>query len=69
MAGSIPGLAVGIISGENIGEAMGRGAAVGAAAGTIGGGAFGYRDNAARIKQDVREKSLKNSAILPHKIA
>lgn len=68
-AGAIAGLAVGIITGENIGESMGKGAAVGAAAGAIGGGAVAYQDNASRIKQDLREKSLKNGVILPHQIA
>jgi hypothetical protein len=68
-AGAIAGLAVGIISGENIGESMGKGAVIGGAAGAIAGGAAGYQDNGAKIKQDLREKSLKNSAILPNQIA
>ena len=68
-AGAIAGLAVGIISGHDVGETMGKGAVIGAAAGAVGGGAVGYQENAARIKQDLREKSLRNSAILANQIA
>lgn len=68
-AGAIAGLAVGIISGHDVGEAMGKGAVLGAAAGAVGGGAVGYQENAARIRQDLREKSLKNSTILANQIA
>lgn len=68
-AGAIAGLAVGIITGENIGESMGKGAVIGGAAGAIAGGAAGYQQSREKIKEDLREKSLKNSAILPNQIA
>ncbi len=69
IAGAVAGLAVGIVTGDNIGEAMGAGAAIGGAAGAIAGGAERYATARERIRDDLAEKRLKNSAILPGQIA
>ena len=70
-AGSIIGAAIGIVSGENVASAAGKGAAVGAAAGATLGGAAGYTSNDARrsIIDDLREKSLQNTAVMPKSLA
>jgi len=68
-AGAIAGLAVGIITGENVGEAMGKGAVIGGAAGAIGGGASGYLKAEKKIQQDLAGKALANKEILPNQIA
>jgi len=71
-AGSIIGAAIGIVSGENVASAAGKGAALGAAAGaTLGGVAGGADSNDARrsIIDDLREKSLQNTAVAPKSLA
>lgn len=68
-AGAVAGLAIGIITGENIGEAMGKGAVIGAAAGAVGGGISGYTKANAKIRDDLRTKTLSNNLILPNQIA
>lgn len=68
-AGAIAGLAVGIVTGENVGEAMGKGAVIGGAAGAIGGGASGYLEAERKIQRDLADKALENKAILPNQIA
>lgn len=70
-AGSIIGAAIGIVSGENVASAVGKGAAVGAAAGaTLGGVAGASSDDARRsIIDDLREKSLQNTAVMPKSLA
>jgi hypothetical protein len=70
-AGSIIGAAIGIVSGENVASAVGKGAAVGAAAGATLGGVYGASSDDARrsIIDDLREKSLQNTAIMPKTLA
>ena len=71
-AGSIIGAAVGIVSGNNIGEYVGKGAVLGGAAGATIGGTQGYAAaNTARraIVNDLKEKSLQNTAISPKSLA
>ncbi|MBU3947649.1 MAG: hypothetical protein KJ826_05455 [Proteobacteria bacterium] len=70
-AGAVIGAAIGIVSGENVASAAGKGAAIGAAAGATIGGAIGYGSNDAikSITNDLREKSLQTSAVLPKSLA
>lgn len=68
-AGAVVGLAVGIVSGENIGKSMGQGAVVGGAAGALLGGGQAYAEAGQKIKDDLKEKSLKNKAIVPGQLA
>lgn len=70
-AGSIIGAAIGIVSGENVASAVGKGAAVGAAAGATLGGVSGASSDDARrsIIDDLREKSLQNTAVAPKTLA
>ncbi len=70
-AGTLIGAAIGVVSGENVAEAAGKGAVMGAAAGATMGGAGGYGSNSAqrRITNDLREKTLHNSAIEPRSMA
>jgi hypothetical protein len=70
-AGAIIGTAIGIVSGENVASAAGKGAALGAAAGATIGGVTGYGSDKAikSISNDLREKSLQSSAILPKSLA
>lgn len=68
-AGAVAGLAVGIVTGENIGEYAGKGAVIGGTAGALGGGAKGYQDARKKIKQGLRNQTLKNQEIMPGQIA
>lgn len=68
-AGAVAGLAVGIITGENIGEYAGKGAVIGGTAGVLGGGAKGWQDARGKIKQGLRDQTLKNQEIMPGQIA
>ncbi|HOW57754.1 MAG TPA: hypothetical protein PKZ12_07110, partial [Smithellaceae bacterium] len=70
-AGAIIGAAVGIVSGRNIGAALGKGAAIGAAAGAVIGGAEGSdtRDVRAKIRDDLRSRTLHNRAVQPQELA
>jgi len=71
-AGSIIGAAIGIVSGENVASAAGKGAALGAAAGaTLGGvsGAADSNDVRRSIINDLRDKSLQNTAVAPKSLA
>jgi len=68
-AGAVAGLAIGIVSGSNVGEAMGKGAVLGAAAGAIGGGASAHAKSTRQIKQDLTDKTMKNSPIQTGQIA
>ncbi len=70
-AGGIIGAAIGIVSGENIGSAAVKGAAVGAAAGLTLGGASGLdnQDVKAKIRDDLRTRSLEKRAVKPQEIA
>lgn len=68
-AGAVVGLAVAIVSGENVGKAMGQGAALGGAAGALVGGGRAYEDSAEQVREDLKEKSLKNKAIVPGQLA
>lgn len=68
-AGAVAGLAISIITGDNVAEAMGKGAAIGAAAGAISGGISGYAKAKDKIRSDLRSKTLTNSRIAPNQIA
>ncbi|MBW2054810.1 MAG: hypothetical protein JRI29_03780 [Deltaproteobacteria bacterium] len=70
-AGSIIGAAIGIVSGENVASTAGKGAALGAAAGATMGGISGASSDDARrsIIDDLREKSLQNTAVAPKSLA
>jgi hypothetical protein len=70
-AGSIIGAAIGIVSGQNAASAAGKGAAVGAAAGATMGGVAGADSSDVRrsIIDDLREKSLQNTAVAPKSLA
>ncbi len=66
--GAVTGLAVAIVTGEDIGTAVGKGAAIGAAAGVIGGGIDGYMNTKNKIQNDLENKRLENKEILPNQI-
>ena len=68
-AGAVVGLAVAIVSGENVGRSMGQGAVIGGAAGALMGGGEAYNSSGEKIKEDLKEKSLKNKAIIPGQLA
>lgn len=68
-AGAVAGLAVGIVTGENIGEYAGKGAVIGGAAGVFSGGAKGYQNARKKIRQGLRDQTLKNQEIMPGQIA
>ncbi len=68
-AGALAGLAVSVITGENVGDAMGKGAVAGASAGAIIGGAKGYATVQDKVRKDIAEKSMQNDQILPQQIA
>ncbi|MGM0643615.1 MAG: hypothetical protein ACQETC_07575 [Thermodesulfobacteriota bacterium] len=68
-AGAVAGLAVGVITGENIGEYAGKGAVIGGTAGILGGGAKGYQEARDKIRQGLKDQSLKKREIMPGQIA
>jgi len=68
-AGAIAGLAIGIVSDDNIGESMATGAVLGAAGGAIVGGAEASARSGRSIREDLAEKSMRNSSIHPGQIA
>jgi hypothetical protein len=68
-AGAVAGLAMGIVSGNNIGESMGKGAVIGAAGGAIIGGSEAAARSGRTIREDLADKSMQNSSVLPGQIA
>lgn len=71
-AGAAIGAAVGIVTGTSVGEAAGKGAAIGAAAGVVSGGgqaAVDQSDVRAKIKEDLRTRSLQYRAVKPGELA
>lgn len=68
-AGAIAGAAITIVTGQNIGEGLGKGATIGAAAGAIMGGGEAHMITSERIRDDILDKRLRNSAVLPQQIA
>jgi len=62
-AGALAGLAVGIITGDNIGESAGKGAVIGGTAGALIGSAKRYDELDARISDDLASESLSNARI------
>ena len=68
-AGAVAGLAVGIVTGENLGEYAGKGAVIGGSAGALGGGAQGWQEARKKIKQGLRDQTLKSQKIMPGQIA
>jgi hypothetical protein len=68
-AGAVAGLAMGIVSGDNIAESMSRGAVIGAAGGAIVGGSEAAARSGRSIREDLADKSMRNSSIHPGQIA
>lgn len=68
-AGALVGLAVGIVSGHDVAHKAAAGAAVGAAAGMLSGGSRAYLSTGEKIRKDLAQRSLKNSAIHPGELA
>ena len=68
-AGALAGLAIGIISDNSVGESMATGAVLGAAGGAIAGGAKAAASSSRSIREDLADKSMKNSLIRPGQIA
>jgi len=71
-AGAVIGAAIGIVTGTSVGSAAGKGAAVGAAAGVVSGGgqaAIDQTDVQAKIKEDLRTRSLQYRAVKPGELA
>lgn len=71
-AGAVIGAAIGIVTGTSVGEAAGKGAAVGAAAGVVSGGgqaALDSSDVQAKIKEDLRARSLQHRAVKSGELA
>lgn len=72
VAGAVIGAAIGIVTGTNVGAAAGKGAAVGVAAGVVSGGgqyAMDQSDVQAKIKEDLRTRSLQYRAVKPGELA
>jgi len=71
-AGAVIGAAIGIVTGTNVAAAAGKGAAVGAAAGVVSGGAQAALDPAdveAKIREDLKTKTLQYRAVRPGELA
>jgi hypothetical protein len=68
-AGALAGMAIGIVTGENIGDITARGAAAGATAGALFGGTKRYGELDQRIRQDLLRESLRNERISPGELA
>jgi len=71
LAGGVIGAAIGIVSGHNVGEAAGKGAVLGGVAGLTIGGAQGLdnQDVQAKIREDLKTRSLERRAIKPKELA
>ena len=62
-AGAITGLAIGVLTGDNLGTAVMKGAVLGGAAGAIYGASSSHSESGAKIAYDVTQKSFKNRVI------
>ena len=58
-AGAVAGLAIGVLTGQDVAETVGKGAVVGGAAGAIGGGAGRYSELDREIRTDLEQKGLR----------
>lgn len=59
MAGALVGLAVGVVSGEDVGNAMGKGAIIGGTLGALGGGTRGYQESDPGVQRELARQSLR----------
>jgi len=71
VVGGIIGAAIGIAAGVNVGDAALTGAALGAAAGLAAGGTAGIfeKESQEKIREDLKNRTLENRAVLPHQLA
>jgi len=68
-AGALAGLAVGVLTGDDLASSAGKGAVVGGASGAIVGGAAGREEVKERIRRDLARESLRNQRIGPGELA
>lgn len=68
-AGALAGLAVGVLTGDDLASSAGKGAVVGGASGAIVGGATGREEVKDRIRRDLARESLRNQRIGPGELA
>ncbi len=66
LLGAVGGLAIGILTNEDIAESTGKGAAVGAAAGAVIGGVTKYSDTENKVATDISSKHIRDKQILPN---
>lgn len=68
-AGAIAGLAIGVLTGDNLGTAAMKGAVLGGATGAIFGGTSSHSDLEDNIAYDMRKKTLNNQQIMSGSLA